>query len=103
MSHELEDNKERRIHFLAKIRQHPNGLPLQKLTTLIMEEGYNLRGAKEKIRELQYMGLIKERNLLWFDAETLSQLHALKREEGRRKVTKASVQEDRDSTRQEET
>jgi hypothetical protein len=100
MSHELDDNKERRVHFVAKMRQHPNGLPLQKLTTLIMEEGYNLRGAKEKIRELAYMGLIKEKNFLWFDAETLSQSHAPKREEGRLKVTKASMQED--STRQEE-
>ena len=96
MSHELEDNKERRRHIIAKMRQNPRGLPLQKLTAMIMDEfGYNLRGAKEKIKELSYMGLIKERNFLWFDAD------ALRREEGRRKVTKASVQED--STIQEET
>ena len=96
MSHELEDNKERRRHILAKMRQNPKGLPYQKLVAMVMAEfGYNLRGAKEKVRELSYMGLIKERSLYWFDADTL------KREEGRRKVTKASVQEN--STRQEET
>jgi polysaccharide deacetylase 2 family uncharacterized protein YibQ len=101
MSHELEDNKERRRHILAKMRQYPNGLPYQKLVAMIMDEfGYNLRGAKEKVTELSYMGYIKEKNLYWFDAETLAQTHALKREEGRRKVTKASVQEN--STRQEE-
>jgi hypothetical protein len=96
MSHELEDNKERRRHILSKMRQHSNGLPYQKLVAMIMAVfGYNLRGAKEKVKELSYMGLIKERNLYWFDADVL------KREEGRRKVTKASEQED--STRQEET
>jgi len=102
MSHELDDNKERRKHILAKMRQYPNGLPLQKLTAIIMDEfGYNLRGAKEKIRELSYMGAIKESNYSWFATETLAQSHTLKREERRRRVTKASVQED--STRQEET
>jgi polysaccharide deacetylase 2 family uncharacterized protein YibQ len=102
MSHELDDNKERRKHILAKMRQYPNGLPLQKLTAIIMDEfGYNLRGAKEKIRELSYMGAIKEEHFCWFDSETWAQSHAHKREERRRKVTKASVQED--STRQEET
>jgi hypothetical protein len=79
MSHELDDNKERRRHILAKLRQYPRGLPLQKLVAMIMEEfGYNLRGAQEKVKELSYIGLIKERNFCWFDSDTL------KREEGRR-------------------
>jgi polysaccharide deacetylase 2 family uncharacterized protein YibQ len=81
MSHELEDNKERRRHILAKMRQHSNGLPHQKLVAMIMDEfGYNLRGAKEKVKELSYMGYIKERNLYWFDAETLAHSDELKRE-----------------------
>jgi hypothetical protein len=94
MSHELEDNKERRQHILAKMRQYPRGLSYQKLVAMIMEMGYNLRGAKEKVKELSFMGYIKERNLYWFDADTL------KREEGRSKVKQGSVQED--DTRQEE-
>ena len=101
MSHELEDNKERRRHILAKLRQYPNGLPYQKLVAMIMDDfGYNLRGAKEKIKELSFMGLIKERHFHWFDAETLAYSDARKREEGRRKVKQGSVQEE--STRQEE-
>ncbi|MEM2146237.1 MAG: hypothetical protein QXZ30_02745 [Candidatus Bilamarchaeaceae archaeon] len=101
MSHELEDNKERRQHILAKMRQYPNGLPLQKLTALIMNEfGYNLRGAKEKIKELSFMGLIKEKNFSWYPADVLSPSRTLKGKEGRGKVTKGSVQEE--NTRQEE-
>jgi hypothetical protein len=100
MSHELEDNQERRRHILAKMRQHPKGLPYQRLVAMIMEMGYNLRGAKEKVKELHFMGHIKERNLYWFDAETLARLDALKREKERLKVKQGSVQED--STRQEE-
>jgi hypothetical protein len=100
MSHELEDNQERRRHILAKMRQHPNGLPYQKLVAMVMEMGYNLRGAKEKVKELHFMGYIKERNSYWFDAETLARSDALKREKERSKVKQGSVQED--STRQEE-
>lgn len=101
MSHELEDNKERRRHILAKMRQFQNGLPYQKLVAIIMDEfGYNLRGAKEKVKELSYMGLIKERNFYWFDADTLAVSYALKEGNRRRKVTKGSVQEN--SARQEE-
>ena len=100
MSHELEDNQERRKHILAKLRQYPRGLPNQRLDAIIMEMGYNLRGAKEKRRELSYMGLIKERGGYWFDAETLAYSDALKREEERSKVKQGSVQED--DTRQEE-
>lgn len=101
MSHELEDNKERRRHILARMRQYQNGLPYQKLVAMIMDEfGYNLRGAKEKVKELSYMRLIKENNLCWFDAETLAISDALKREKERLKVKQGSVQED--STRQEE-
>ena len=101
MSHELEDNKERRRHILAKMRQHPNGLPYQKLVAMIMDEfGYNLRGAKEKVKELHFMGHIKERNLYWFDAETLAYSDALKKKKERPKVKQGSVQEE--GTRQEE-
>lgn len=57
-----------------------------------MEMGYNLRGAKEKIRELTFGGWIKEKNLLFFDAETLSRTR--KREEGKGMVAKGSGQED---------
>jgi hypothetical protein len=96
LSHELEDNIERRARILAKMRQYPNGLPYTKLVAMIMKElGYNLRGAKEKVKELHYMGDITEKSLYWFPAD------ALKGEEGRRKVTKASVQEE--NTSQEET
>jgi hypothetical protein len=49
----------------------------------------------EKVKELHYMGDITEKSLYWFPAD------ALKGEEGRRKVTKASVQEE--NTSQEET
>jgi polysaccharide deacetylase 2 family uncharacterized protein YibQ len=84
MSHELEDNQERRRHILAKMRQYPRGASYQRLVTVIMEMGYNLRGAKEKVKELQFMGYIKERNLYWFDAETLAHSDALKREKGQR-------------------
>jgi polysaccharide deacetylase 2 family uncharacterized protein YibQ len=101
VSHELEDNKERRRHILAKMRQHTTGLPYQKLVAMIMDEfGYNLRGAKEKVKELHFMGYIKERNLYWFDAEILAHSDALKREKERSKVKQGSVQEE--STRQEE-
>ncbi len=101
MSHELEDNKERRRHILAKMRQYPKGLSYQRLVAMIMDEfGYNLRGAKEKVKELHFMRYIKERNLYWFDAETLAHSDALKREKERSKVKQGSVQED--STRQEE-
>ena len=101
MSHELEDNKERRRHILAKVRQYP-GMSNQKLLSMIMNDfGYNFRGAKEKVKELAFMGLIKERNFLWFDAETLAHSDALKREKERSKVKQGSVQED--NTRQEET
>jgi hypothetical protein len=100
MSHELEDNQERRRHILAKMRQYPKGLPYQKIVAIIMEMGYNLRGAREKVKELQFMGYIKERNLYWFDAETLAYSDALKREKERSKVKQGSVQED--NTRQEE-
>lgn len=100
MSHELEDNKERRQHILGKMRQWPNGVPLQKLKSMIMEEfGYNLRGASDKVKELAYMGLIKEKDLYWFPGDSVSHTHA--REKERVRVTKASVQEE--TTRQEET
>jgi hypothetical protein len=94
MSHELEDNLERRAHILAKMRQHGRRVPLLTLHRIIMDMGYNLRGAKEKVRELHHHGDIKEQNGYWIPAD------ALKREEGRRKVKQGSVQED--DTRQEE-
>jgi enoyl reductase-like protein len=100
LSHELDDNKERRQRILAMIRQHPEGLPLQKLKSLIMEEGYNLRGATDKVKEMSFMGVIKERNFRWFATDTLRQPHTHKREEGRGMVTKGSVQEE--TRRQEE-
>jgi hypothetical protein len=100
MSHELEDNRERRRHILAKMRQYSKGLSHQKLVASIMEMGYNLRGAKEKVRELSYMGLIKERGGYWYDAETLAYSEALKKKKERSKVKQGSGQED--STRQEE-
>ena len=99
MSHELEDNKERRKRILAKMRQHPSGMSYQKLVAMIMSVfGYNLRGAKEKVRELSFMGSIKEKDLRWFDASTLIQSHSSDKE--RLKVTKGSVQDE--GTRQEE-
>jgi hypothetical protein len=79
MSHELDDNIERRERILAKIRQHPKGVNVTTLTRIIMEMGYNLRGAKEKIKELTYGGWVKEQNLCFYDARTLS--HARRREE----------------------
>jgi hypothetical protein len=101
VSHELEDNVERRKHILAKLRQYPNGLPLLKLTVIITDIGYNLRGAKEKIKELSVRGEIKERNGLWFSADVLAYSDARKREKERSKVKQGSVQEE--NTRQEET
>jgi polysaccharide deacetylase 2 family uncharacterized protein YibQ len=101
VSHELEDNQERRRHILAKMRQFPKGLPYQRIVAMIMEMGYNLRGAKEKVKELHFMGYIKERNLYWFDAETLAHSDAHKREKERSKVKLGSVQEE--NTSQEET
>jgi hypothetical protein len=92
MSHELDDNIERRHRIIAKIRQHPKGVSLTTLTRIIMEMGYNLRGAKEKIKELSYGGWIREQNLLFYDAETLS--HARRKEEGNGMVAKGSGQED---------
>ncbi|MFX1521533.1 MAG: hypothetical protein ACFFCD_16620 [Promethearchaeota archaeon] len=80
MSHELEDNLERRKRILAKMRQYPKGLSLLALHRIIMDLGYNLRGAKDKVKELHYGGKIREQNGLWFDAETLSR--TCKREEG---------------------
>jgi hypothetical protein len=101
LSHELDDNKERRQRILALMRQHPEGLSLQKLKAVIMEElGYNLRGATDKVKEMLFMGLIKEKDFRWFATDTLAQSCARKREEGRRRVTKGSVQEE--TTRQEE-
>ena len=92
MSHELDDNIERRQRILAKMRQYPRGVDLVALTRIIMDMGYNLRGAKDKIKELQYGGWIKEQNLRFFDADTLS--HARKREEGKGMVAKGSGQEE---------
>lgn len=92
MSHELDDNIERRRRICAKVRQHSRGVTMTALTRIIMEMGYNLRGAKEKIRELNYGGWIKEKDLLFFDAEELSHKH--KREEGKGMVAKGSEQED---------
>jgi len=91
MSHELDDNIERRQRILAKIRQHAKGVSVLALTRIIMEMGYNLRGAKDKIREMSYGGWIKEQNGLWFDADSLS--HARKREDGNGMVAKGSEQE----------
>lgn len=54
MSHELEDNIDRRKHILAKIRRHPRGVTPDQLIILIMEMGYNLRGAREKAKELRF-------------------------------------------------
>jgi len=61
MSHELEDNKERRRHILAKMRQHPNGLPYQKLVAMVMEEfGYNLKLSQMRDAELSRRESAKE-------------------------------------------
>ena len=92
MSHELDDNIERRRRICAKVRQHPRGVTMTALTRIIMEMGYNLRGAKEKIKELTYGGWIKEKDLMFFDAEALP--HKRKKEEGKGMVTKGSGQED---------
>jgi hypothetical protein len=78
MSHELEDNIERRKLILAKVRQRPNGINLPTLVRIIMEMGYNLRGAREKVKELQFGGWLKEREGHFFDSDAL----ARKREEG---------------------
>lgn len=91
MSHELDDNIERRQRILAKIRQHPKGVGVMALTRIIMDMGYNLRGAKDKIREMSYGGWLKEQNGFWFDADSLS--HARKREDGNGMVAKGSEQE----------
>jgi enoyl reductase-like protein len=102
LSHELDDNKERRQRILALMRQHPEGLSLQKLKAIIMDElGYNLRGASDKVKEMSFMGVIKEKDFRWFATDTLAQSRTRKKEEGRGRVTKASVQEE--NTRQEET
>ena len=58
VSHELDDNLERRERILAKMRQHPKGLSLLALHRIIMDMGYNLRGAKDKVKELHYRGKI---------------------------------------------
>jgi len=100
MSHELDDNIERRQHILAKMRQYPNGVTLNQLTRIIMEMGYNLRGAKDKIKELSYGQWIKEQNMHWFDADALARTR--KREEGKGMVAKGSGQEDDKNTKQEE-
>ena len=92
MSHELDDNIERRLRIVAKLRQYPKGVDLTTLTRIIMEMGYNLRGAKDKIQELRYGAWIKEQNLRWFATDTLT--HARKREEGSGMVAKGSGQED---------
>ena len=60
MSHELEDNIDRRKHILAKVRQYPKGVTSDQLQCIIMEMGYNLRGAREKIKELQYGHWLKQ-------------------------------------------
>lgn len=78
MSHELDDNIERRRRICAKVRQHPKGVSMTTLHRIIMDMGYNLRGAKDKIRELTYGGWIKEIDMRFFDAESLSR----KKEEG---------------------
>ena len=52
MSHELLENIDRRKRILAKVRQYPNGVSHKKLMQIVMDMGYNFRGAKEKIREL---------------------------------------------------
>jgi hypothetical protein len=93
MSHELDDNIERRQRILAKIRQNPRGVGVMKLTRIIMDMGYNLRGAKDKLKEMSYGGWIKEQNGFWFDADTLSHTHARRKEEGNGKVAKGSEQE----------
>lgn len=92
MSHELDDNIERRLHILAKIRQHQKGVNLTTLTRIIMEMGYNLRGAKEKIKELSYGGWIKEHNMMFFDAEVFARTR--KRDEGKGMVAKGSEHEE---------
>ncbi len=38
MSHELEDNIDRRKHILAKIRQYPKGVSSDELIRIIMEK-----------------------------------------------------------------
>ena len=58
MSHELEDNLERQERILAKMRQYRKSIPLLTLHRIIMDMGYNLRGAKAKVKELQYRGKI---------------------------------------------
>ncbi|MHA2407286.1 MAG: hypothetical protein ACXACA_02805 [Candidatus Ranarchaeia archaeon] len=81
MSHELEENIDRRKRITAKVRQHSNGVSQRKLMQIIMDIGYNFRGAKEKIRELLYAGWLKEKDFRYFDAETYS--NTRKREEGK--------------------
>lgn len=91
MSHELDDNIERRQHILARIRQCPKGVNVSRLQRIIMDMGYNLRGAKDKITEMRCGGYIKEQGGFWFDADTLS--HTRRKEEGNGKVAKGSEQE----------
>lgn len=83
MSHELEDNIDRRNHILGKVRRHPKGVTSDQLIRMIMEMGYNLRGSREKIKELKYGGWLKatsENRLMVKDSD--SDAHAQVVEEG---------------------
>lgn len=59
MSHELRDNQLRRKEIIAQIPDV--GFTVYEMMSLIMDWGYNQRGADAKLRELTYLKMIVER------------------------------------------
>jgi len=57
MSHELEEHIERRVFIVVSMPSA--GLTPQDFLRLIMSVGYNLRGAKDKAKELHFLGLVE--------------------------------------------
>lgn len=69
MSHELDDNIERRKQIVMLIPS--KGLTPNDFLRLIMDQGYNHRGAQSKAKELRFLKMIEEKDGKVFAAQSL--------------------------------
>jgi hypothetical protein len=59
MSHELDDNVDRRKFIVSLIPK--KGLYPQEFLRVVMSLGYNMRGAKAKVKELKFLRMVEEK------------------------------------------
>jgi hypothetical protein len=61
MSHELRDNKERRDEIVLAFRKSGPLHPQKAMTLIMAGWGYNKRGAREKLDEMLFLGMLEKK------------------------------------------